>query len=78
MDSRKGSGVMVGDEGSTRRCHPLQVRHPELVSGPIRPDAPQLGWNRNGAVVLSRRNPSLDARWVLKQVQDDENGKVRV
>jgi flagellar P-ring protein FlgI len=55
---------------------PNLPRHPELVSGPISPARPEpsgLAWRRGGACPDSAESA---ARWVLKQVQDDEVGEV--
>ena len=54
----------------------MKSRHPELVSGPISPLKPKLrlASNPRGCVPLER--PALKARWVLKQVQHDDEGEI--
>ncbi len=57
---------------AARVAHPaILARHPELVSGPIVPHAQPLSQKRNGAFSWSRQEPGLQAKWVLKRVQDD-------
>jgi hypothetical protein len=49
-------------------------RHPELVSGPIGPQAQVLGSKFGGAVWGKSASARQTEGWVLKQVQDDEEG----
>jgi hypothetical protein len=50
------------------------IRHPELVSGSIGPVARKRRAQICGAASLPSRTSGEAAKWILKQVQDDENG----
>ena len=52
-----------------------QSRLPELVSGSIRPLARTFAW-RTTEPLEFREMAGDEAKWILKQVQDDESGKV--
>src|SRR6186997_564860 len=57
--------------------HP-QTRHPELVSGPIAPHSRSARSRTALRQGRSRTDGSVQtAKWVLKQVQDDEEGERR-
>jgi hypothetical protein len=51
---------------------PSLIRHPELVSGSILPRARRKEERNPPRRYPSIRSTALQARWILKQVQDDE------
>jgi hypothetical protein len=64
------SGSLGGSIGVSNLTLPL-YRHPELVSGPIYPHAPKRCDGTKPRRCASVAGSELEARWVLKQVQDD-------
>jgi LPS-assembly lipoprotein len=56
-------------------CNTNISRHPELVSGPISGLARKFRIGAGVAVRFGRQALEFAARWVLKQVQDDEIGR---
>ena len=71
---RARAGEMVELAGRSVTIHSLNVRHPELVSGPIVPQVRPFGESGDVAAVLLNNTAGQDEKWALKQVQGDEGG----
>ena len=68
------AGEVIELKSRSVTIHSLNIRHPELVSGPIVRLALSLDQNENGAIALPNRASVGDEKWALKRVQGDEVG----